>query len=263
MSGSGADSRSMTRAGGGGTTRTANGHSENPPSETNPRPSGVARATREVCPQPGHCVLRIEGLEKNFGRGFPPRRRRIEVLKGASLMVCAGELVGLVGENGSGKSTLMQIVVGLMSRDGGTVDRVGGLGYCPQTPLLWDKLTVDEHFSLFAQAYGLDDGRRDDTVASLLRELRFERYCRYRVEELSGGTRQKLNLALALMHDPALLLLDEPYSGFDWETYLRFWEMSERRRERGMGILIVSHFLTERERLDRVYDLRDGKTVET
>jgi ABC-2 type transport system ATP-binding protein len=85
----------------------------------------------------------------------------------------------------------------------------------------------------------------------------------YRIEELSGGTRQKLNLALALMHEPDLLLLDEPYSGFDWETYLRFWEMSERRRDEGMGILIVSHFLSERERLDRVYELRDGRCRET
>ena len=81
----------------------------------------------------------------------------------------------------------------------------------------------------------------------------------YRVEELSGGTRQKLNLALALMHEPELLLLDEPYAGFDWETYLRFWEMSERRRDAGMGILIVSHLLAERERLDRMYELRDGR----
>ena len=83
----------------------------------------------------------------------------------------------------------------------------------------------------------------------------------YRVQELSGGTRQKLNLAIALMHEPELLLLDEPYAGFDWETYLHFWEMSERRRDAGMGILIVSHLLAERDRLDRIYSLTDGRTV--
>ena len=222
----------------------------------------VTAATATVrCPLPEHCVLRIEGLEKSFSHGLPPRRWRLDVLRGASLMVCSGELVGLVGENGSGKSTLMQIVVGLLGRDGGEVERYGRLGYCPQVPMLWDKLTVDEHFALFARAYGLDDEARERAVAELLAELRFERYRRYRVEELSGGTRQKLNLALALMHEPQLLLLDEPYSGFDWETYLRFWEMAERRRAGGMGILIVSHFLTERERLDRVYELRDGMAV--
>lgn len=220
----------------------------------------VAESQDAACPTVGHCVLRVEGLEKSFYRGLPPRRRT-EVLKGADLMVCAGELVGLVGENGSGKSTLMQIVVGMLGRAGGEVERLGRLGYCPQNPMLWEKLTVDEHFALFARAYGLGDEARDRAAAGLLEELRFERYRSRRVEELSGGTRQKLNLALALMHEPQLLLLDEPYSGFDWETYVRFWEMSERRRDAGMGILIVSHFLSERERLDRIYELQDGRAV--
>ncbi len=148
----------------------------------------------ERCVAPGHCVLRVDDLRKSFSKGLPPWRRRVEVLRGASLMVCSGELV-------------------------------------------------------------------DQAVADLLAELSFGRYRRYRVEELSGGTRQKLNLALALMHEPKLLLLDEPYSGFDWETYLRFWEMAERRRADGMGILIVSHFLSERDRLDRVYELKGGKAV--
>lgn len=206
-------------------------------------------------------VLRAEGIEKSFHSGIPPRRRTIEVLRGASLEVRAGQLVGLVGENGSGKSTLMQIVVGLLGRDGGEVERPGRLGYCPQLPMLWDKLTVDEHFELFARAYRMDEGASERAEHELLEELQFDRYRGYRVEELSGGTRQKLNLALALMHEPELLLLDEPYSGFDWETYLRFWEMSERRRDAGMGILIVSHLLTERQRLDRLYTLLDGKAV--
>ncbi|MGE5282800.1 MAG: ATP-binding cassette domain-containing protein [Chloroflexota bacterium] len=208
-------------------------------------------------------ILNAAGIEKSFHRGVPPRRRRVEVLRGASLAVRRGELVGLVGENGSGKSTLMKIVVGLLERDGGTVERAGKLGYCPQIPLLWEKLTVDEHFELFARAYELGAGDAAAATDALLGELQFERYRGYRIEDLSGGTRQKLNLALALMHSPDLLLLDEPYSGFDWETYLRFWEMSERRRDEGMGILIVSHLISERERLDRVYELREGRCRET
>jgi ABC-2 type transport system ATP-binding protein len=206
------------------------------------------------------CVVRATGVRKSFGRDVWPLRRRVEVLKGADLHVCQGELVGLVGENGSGKSTLMEILVGLLARDGGEVERPARLGYCPQLPMLWEKLTVEEHFALFARAYGMDDAQRDRAAAALLEELQFTRYHGYRVEQLSGGTRQKLNLALALMHEPELLLLDEPYAGFDWETYLRFWDMSERRRDAGMGILIVSHFLTERERLDRVYTLVNGRT---
>jgi len=200
-------------------------------------------------------------VRKSFHRGLWPRRRTIDVLKGTGLEVRSGELVGLVGENGSGKSTLMQIVVGLLGRDGGEVERPGKLGYCPQIPMVWDKLTVGEHFQLFGRAYGLDEDATDQARNALLEELQFGRYRDFRVEELSGGTRQKLNLALALMHDPELLLLDEPYAGFDWETYVKFWEMSARRRDAGMGILIVSHLLAERERLDRIYSLIDGRAV--
>jgi ABC-2 type transport system ATP-binding protein len=231
---------------------------DNPTADGIQAPRGSARS-----PASGTAfVLRAEGIEKDFHRGVPPRRRRIEVLKGASLEVRRGELVGLVGENGSGKSTLMKIVVGLLERDAGTVERSDKLGYCPQAPLLWEKLTVSEHFELFARAYKLDSATAAATSESLLEELQFSRYRDYLIEDLSGGTRQKLNLALALMHEPGLLLLDEPYSGFDWETYLRFWEMSERRRDEGMGILIVSHLISERDRLNRVYELRDGRCEE-
>jgi ABC-2 type transport system ATP-binding protein len=205
-------------------------------------------------------VLSVIGLSKHFRIGPPWGRRRVDVLDDLSLDVHSGELVGLVGENGSGKSTLMQVIVGLVGSDAGRIDRASRVGYCPQQPLLWDKLTVAEHFALFATAYGMSEEQGGVAAASMLDELQFVRYAGYRVERLSGGTRQKLNLALALMHDPQLLVLDEPYSGFDWETYLHFWEMSRRRRDEGMGILIVSHLLAERERLDRVYELRDGKT---
>ena len=211
---------------------------------------------------PDSVVLEVEDVRKSFHHGIWPRRRTVEVLRGASLTVGRGELVGLVGENGSGKSVLMKIIVGLLARDSGALVLIGEIGYCPQLPLVWEKLTVAEHFELFATAYKLDDDAAEQAREELLRELGFERYRSYRVEDLSGGTRQKLNLALALMHDPALLLLDEPYAGFDWETYLRFWEMAKARRERGMAILVVSHLLAERDRLTRVLELRDGKCVE-
>ena len=218
----------------------------------------AARALTQTLPG-AEPVLRVRELTKSFHHGPPWHRRAVEVLRGASLEVRRGELVGLVGENGSGKSVLMQIVVGLLPRDGGMVEVSGRLGYCPQVPLLWDKLTVAEHFQLFGDAYRLPAADAARSRDALLEELSFAKYVGYRVEELSGGTRQKLNLALALLHDPELLLLDEPYAGFDWETYLRFWDMAERRRREGMGVLVVSHLLSERERLTRVYELRDGR----
>jgi ABC-type multidrug transport system ATPase subunit len=229
-----------------------------PPGHSRQAGGGTA-LVEEPAESPPAAVLRVDGVRKAFHRGVWPLRRTIQVLEGASFEVRAGELVGLVGENGSGKSTLMQIVVGLLARDDGLVERPDRLGYCPQVPMLWEKLTVDEHFELFARAYDLERERAASAADELLAELEFAKYRTYRVEELSGGTRQKLNLALSLMHDPQLLLLDEPYAGFDWETYLRFWEMSELRRNAGMGILIVSHLLAERERLDRMLELCDGR----
>jgi ABC-type multidrug transport system ATPase subunit len=206
-------------------------------------------------------VLTVDAVAKSFRRSHWPFGGQVTVLNGASLSVQPGEIVGLVGENGSGKSTLMKIIAGMMERDAGTVSLRGKLGYCPQLPELWDKLTVREHFELFASAYHLAADVAEASQQSLLDDLSFGRYLDYRVENLSGGTRQKLNLALALLHEPDLLLLDEPYAGFDWETYLRFWDMSEQRRDRGMAILIVSHLIGEQSRLTRLYTLKDGRCV--
>src|SRR3954464_7078637 len=118
-------------------------------------------------------VLAVDGISKAFSSGPPWHRRRVAVLRGASLEVRPGELVGLVGENGSGKSTLMQVIVGLLARDGGTLAAPRRLGYCPQQPLLWDKLTVAEHFELFVEAYGLDKQAAATSRDGLLDELGF------------------------------------------------------------------------------------------
>jgi len=206
-------------------------------------------------------LLIVAEVTKSFRRGLWPFGSAVPVLRGASLEIVPGELVGLVGENGSGKSTLMQIIVGMLAPDAGTVELRGTLGYCPQLPQLWEKLTVSEHLELFTNAYGLDREQGKASTERLLEELGFRRYVDYRVDALSGGTRQKLNLALSMLHEPDLLLLDEPYAGFDWETYLSFWAMSEERRAAGMAILVVSHLIGERERLTRTYTLQDGRCV--
>lgn len=208
-------------------------------------------------------VLDVQGVRKSFRRGIWPVAKHVDVLKGVDLHVDAGEMVGLVGENGSGKSTFMKIIVGLLARDTGTVERRGRLGYCPQIPLVWEKLTVAEHFALFAKAYRMSMVETNHALETLLDELQYTKYRDYRVGDLSGGTRQKLNLSLSLMHSPDLLLLDEPYTGFDWETYLRFWDIADQRRRKGMAILIVSHMITENKRLDRVVNLRDGRVAES
>ncbi|MFD8308363.1 ABC transporter ATP-binding protein [Streptomyces sp. NPDC059690] len=206
-------------------------------------------------------VLAATGIEKSFRRGTWPQRSRIPVLRGVDLTLAAGEVVGLVGENGAGKSTLMKILVGALAPDGGTVTHTGRLGYCPQEPVVYERLTCDEHFELFGRAYGLSDQAERSARRALYEALGFARYAATRTDHLSGGTLSKLNLALALLPDPEVLLLDEPYAGFDFDTYLKFWDQVAERRERGRSVLIISHFVTDEERFDRIVELREGRAV--
>jgi ABC-2 type transport system ATP-binding protein len=206
-------------------------------------------------------LLAATGIEKSYRRGLWPLRHTQQVLRGADLTMRPGEVVGLVGENGSGKSTLMKILVGELAADAGIVTHTGVLGYCPQEPLAYGRLTCDEHFELFGHAYGMPSGREQASRHDLYAALGFERYATTRADQLSGGTLAKLNLGLALLADPDLLLLDEPYAGFDWDTYQKFWGLVAERRASGRSVLIISHFVVDQERFDRIVEVRDGKTV--
>jgi ABC-2 type transport system ATP-binding protein len=212
-------------------------------------------------PSPVAALLAATGIEKSYRRGVWPARHRRPVLRGVDLALFPAEVVGLVGENGSGKSTLMKILVGALTADAGSVALTGRLGYCPQEPLVYERLTCDEHFELFGHAYELSKAAQLAARRGLYAALGFGQYAATRAGQLSGGTLAKLNLGLALLADPQVLLLDEPYAGFDWDTYQRFWELVADRRKAGRSVLIISHFLADQERFDRIVDLRDGKAV--
>lgn len=204
-------------------------------------------------------VLTATGIEKSFRRGWGRRRQR--VLRGADVALDPGEVVGLVGENGSGKSTLMKILVGALAADAGSVVHTGRLGYCPQQPLVYGRLTCDEHFQLFGHAYAMTAAEEHANRRELYETLGFGRYAATPADQLSGGTLAKLNLGLALLADPEVLLLDEPYAGFDFDTYQKFWDLVAQRRTAGRSVLIISHFVVDEQRFDRIVQLRDGKTV--
>ena len=142
---------------------------------------------------------------------------RRPLLRGVDL----GEVAGLARENGSGKSTLLMILVGALTPNAGSVTVAGRLGYCPQEPQVYARLTCDEHFELFGHAYAMTRASQLAGSRGLYEELGFGKYAATRADELSGGTLAKLNLGLALLADPQVLL-DQPYAGFDWDTYQRF-----------------------------------------
>ena len=205
-------------------------------------------------------VLSAVDIHKSYRHGYRLGRGRTQVLRGADLELQAGEVVGLVGENGSGKSTLMKILVGALAADAGEVHRNGRIGYCPQEPVVYGRLTSDEHFELFGRAYGIAPEVERRNRDAIYDALGFQRYAGTRADQLSGGTLSKLNLGLALLPDPELLLLDEPYAGFDWDTYLRFWDIVAQHREAGRSVLIISHFVVDQDRFDRIVEVRDGRT---
>ncbi|NEU58149.1 ABC transporter ATP-binding protein [Halorussus sp. MSC15.2] len=206
-------------------------------------------------------VVRGRNVTKTYDSPLP-FTRSVEVLRGADLDVRRGEIVGIVGENGSGKSTLMKILVGALDPDDGDVAVDGTAGWCPQDPLLYDRLTVAETFRLFGTAYGMTDGEIRDARDRLADRLGFEEFLDYRIDQLSGGNRQKVNLSVAILADPDVLFLDEPYTGFDWQTYLAFWELTEELTDRGVAIAVISHFVSERERFDRILELEGGRLTD-
>lgn len=208
----------------------------------------------------GDPVLQATAIRKSYQRRLLPRGRSHQVLAGADLELHPGEVVGLVGENGSGKTTMMRILVGALAADAGEVCRAGRIGYCPQEPLVYGRLTCDEHFELFARAYGITPALEHRNRDALYESLGFGRYAGTRSDQLSGGTLSKLNLSLALLPDPEVLLLDEPYAGFDWDTYLKFWDLVAAHRAAGRSVLIISHFVVDEDRFDRIIEIRDGRT---
>ncbi len=196
-------------------------------------------------------MLTVENISKKFGRN--------SVLRDVSFEMDQNMLYGIVGENGSGKTTLLKVIVGEWKPDRGSVSLTGRLGYCPQQTLLFSHLTVDEHFSYFAAAYRIDRVTLASRSNDLMDFFNFRKFRNEKVYELSGGTMQKLNLSLALLPQPDLLVLDEPYNGFDWDTYVHFWEYTGKLKKAGCSILVVAHLITEKERFDKVFNLVQGR----
>jgi len=195
-------------------------------------------------------VIRVTHIQKQFGRHV--------VLRDVSFEAARSEIIGIVGENGSGKTTLLKILVGLLNPNSGEIQIKAPIAYCPQDPVVFDLLTIRENLLYFGTGYGLEKREIHKKSKNLMEIFNCTKYTDYLVSQVSEGTRQKVNLMISLLPPSDLLLLDEPYQGFDYSTYIDFWNYSTELRKEGKTILVVSHMIVKDSYFDRIISLNGG-----
>jgi ABC-2 type transport system ATP-binding protein len=181
-------------------------------------------------------------------------------LRGVSLSAGRGELVAVIGPNGAGKTTLLSILAGILRADEGTVDGSRSIGWVPQQPALYGKLTVEENLTLFARLERASDPRA--TVDRMLELTDLGDRAGDQVSTLSGGNRQRVNIAIGLLGEPEVLLLDEPSSALDPRQRERLWEFILRLAGGGTTVVYATHHIQEADRYaNRLIVLADGERV--
>lgn len=208
-------------------------------------------------------MLQIENLNKTYGQRA--------VLRGLNLTIPPGQIYGLLGPNGAGKTTTINILCNLLTPDSGSIlvnqQPVSAatkhlIGVAPQENLLYRSLTCAENLGFFAQIYGLTPAQRRRQVSLCLEAVGLIDRAHSPAETLSGGMQRRLSMAIALVHQPKLLVLDEPTTGLDIETRYEIWELIKTLQQQGMTILLTTHLLDEAERLcQRIGILKQGQIL--
>jgi ABC-2 type transport system ATP-binding protein len=195
-------------------------------------------------------MLKIKNLNKTYGT------RR--VLQDLTMHIQTGEIYGLLGANGAGKTTTINIICNLLKPDSGYItihnqpvseETKKIIGIAPQENLLYKTLSCEENLNFFAQIYGLDPQTRRSQVKTTLAAVNLLDRAKSPVETLSGGMQRRLNIAVALVHQPKLVILDEPTTGLDIEARYEIWELIRQLKNQGITILLTTHLLDEAERL--------------
>jgi ABC-2 type transport system ATP-binding protein len=206
-------------------------------------------------------------------RGLTRRFGHVTAVDGIDLDIPRARIYGFLGPNGSGKSTTIRMLCGLMQPSAGTVTVLGHemprdaeelrtrLGYMTQKFSLWDDLTVRENLEFMAQVFGLAAPRRRQRIAAVAEEFDLQALFKQRAGTLSGGQRQRLALGAATLHEPELLLLDEPTSAVDPQSRRDFWESLFSLVARGVTILVSTHYMDEAERCHELAILAEGRIV--
>ncbi len=208
-------------------------------------------------------AIHLQNVVKKYGS--------VEALRGISFSVERGEMFGLIGPDGAGKTTAIRALCGLLHVDGGSIavlgqdpirqhrDVTGVVGYLSQRFSLYGDLSIDENIAFFAEIHGVRDyhGRRD----RLLEMTQLTRFRHRLADQLSGGMKQKLALACTLVHEPKVIVLDEPTTGVDPVSRREFWKLLSQFLAQGITILMSTPYLDEAERCSRIALLHEGRVL--
>jgi ABC-2 type transport system ATP-binding protein len=210
-------------------------------------------------------VIEVRDLERHFGA--------FKAVAGVSFSVRRGEIFGLLGPNGAGKSTTIRMLTGLLAPSAGT-GRVAGfdiaheteaiktrIGYMSQKFSLYDELTVEENIDFYAGIYRLSREKKAERKDWVLAMAGLQAHRRTRTAELSGGWKQRLALGCTILHEPPILFLDEPTSGVDPNSRRLFWDLIYSLSERGVSVLVTTHYMEESEYCDRLGIVYRGELI--
>jgi ABC-2 type transport system ATP-binding protein len=211
----------------------------------------------------GTSVISVRNVSRSFGK--------TTVLRGASLEVPAGQIVGLLGPSGAGKTTLVRLIAGTDRADTGQVevdgvpmprlDVLDRIGYMAQADALYGELTARQNMRFFGALFRLGGQRLADRIAAAAAVVGLDGHLDRPVHQYSGGMKRRVSLAIALLHEPKILILDEPTVGIDPVLRRQVWGRLRDRADAGSAILVTTHVMDEADRCDRVCMLRDGRII--
>jgi len=213
----------------------------------------------------GAVIICVDGVSKHFGS--------LAAVSEASFQVHRGDICGLIGSDGAGKTTLLRMIATMTSPSAGTIQIDGvdavlqkssvkaQIGYMPQRFGLYQDLTVDENLDFFMDIYGIKGDERSRRRSRYLGFSNLLPFLDRRAGDLSGGMKQKLGLACVLVHQPQILILDEPTNGVDPVSRREFWEILDEMKREKMTILVSTAYLDEGARCDQLLLMHDGRIL--
>ncbi|MHA2364423.1 MAG: ABC transporter ATP-binding protein [Candidatus Hodarchaeales archaeon] len=215
-------------------------------------------------------VIEARNIKKSFGK----REKKVQAVNGISLSIQEGEIFGFLGPNGAGKTTSLKIFMGLLEADSGDVVILGqkptnknielklALGIIPQEIVLYNDLTVEENLRFIAEIYDIPKKIARERIDTLISQMGLEEKRKSLVRTLSGGQKRRLNVIMGLIHEPKIILCDEPTPGLDPQSRIVVWDFLKKLPKEGKTVILTTHFMEEADRLcDRVAIIDHGEIL--